>query len=310
MKRFLVGLLVLVAMGAGTTVGEARLRALATTTIVGDVVQSIAGDRIDLTILLPPDADPHAFQPTPRDVVAVSNADVIFLAGAGLEAGFEEILENASGRAVDLSERLPLRRSDTEPADHPEGGVGEEGALDHDHGEADPHVWFDPTLIVTWCEAIEETLAELDPDGGPTYRSNGESYRTALEELDGWIRDQTDRVPADRRRLITDHLAFGYFAERYGFEQVGSVFPGFTTLAEPSAREIADLIETIERLDVPAIFVGMATDPTLAKVIADDTGIDVVRLYTGALSDVDGPAATYIEFMRYDVGQIVNALSP
>lgn len=303
--------ILLVAGLASLPVSAGRLEVLTTTTIVGDVVHAIGGDRIELRVLFPPDADPHAFQPTPRDVVTISEADVVFQAGAGLEAGMRDLLESSSGRWVDLSEWVALRGTE-DHADDSEAVDPEDGENDHHHhpGDVDPHVWFDPTQVALWTKAIEETLMSLDPDGAAIYRANAEAYRRVLEELDRWILDRTSSLPDDRRRLVTDHLAFGYFADRYGFEQIGSVFPGFSTLTEPSARDVAELIETIEVFDVPAIFVGTSSDPTLARIIATDTRIRVVTLYVGSLSGDDGPAASYVDFMRYDVDQIVNALSP
>ncbi len=317
MKSLVMTLCFVLALGivVALAVASERLQVVATTTIVGDVVRSVAGDHVELVVLLPRNADPHTFQPTPRDVVTVSNADVVFISGAGLEEEVGDILDNAASRIVDLSERVVLRELGVESAEasaEDEDTLVGEGESDdgrHDHGEHDPHVWFDPANVTIWTETIEEALAELDPENAAFYRSNASSYRLSLNDLDRWIRDEIDRVPLVRRRLVTDHLAFGYFAARYGFEQVGSVFAGFSTLAEPSAREMAELIDAIETLDVPAIFVGTTADPTLAEAIAADTGTDVVTLYTGSLSEQDGPAATYLEFMRYDVLAIVDALA-
>ena len=169
-------------------------------------------------------------------------------------------------------------------------------------------MWFDPTNVMVWTAAIEETMVELDPGDAAGYTARAQTYRQALADLDLWIWARISSVPHDRRNLVTDHLAFAYYAARYGLSQVGSAFPGISTLMEPSARDIADLIVTIETLDVPAVFVGTTANASLAGTIAADTGTRVISLYTGSLSESDGPASTYIEFMRYDTEAMVGGL--
>lgn len=272
-------------------VGEERLHVVATTTIVGDVVSRLGGDHIDVTVLIPVNADPHAFEATPRDLVAIAEADIVFINGADLEIDLEPMLENATGPVIAVSEGIPLRSFE----EHPHGGV-------------DPHVWFDPTLVMIWVEKIRETLGALDPAHAADYRANANNYRTELVTLDTWIQDQVDRVASDRRELVTDHGVLGYFAARYGFEQIDTVLPGFSTLAEPSAAELARLEDAIRDYDVPAIFVGATVNPNLAEQVARDTGTRVITLYTGSLSEPGGPADTYIALMTYDVTAIVEAL--
>lgn len=308
----LSALIAVLSMIAGLAGTAEAISVVATTTLVADVVRAVAGNNAQIVTLLPPNADPHSFEPTPRDVVSVSKADVVFISGANLEAQFANILANARGPVVDLSTRIALRYGADIEHDHDEAGSGEEGDHHeeaHDHGEFDPHVWFDPTNVMIWTAAIEETLCELDPDNSAVYASNAAAYRRALVELDLWIWEQVARLPYGNRDLVTDHLAFGYFAARYGFRQVGAIFPGLSPLAEPSAKELSDLVDTIELLGVPAVFVGTTVNPAVAEQVAADTGSAVVSLYTGSLSDPGGPAASYIDFMRYDVEAIVEALT-
>jgi ABC-type Zn uptake system ZnuABC Zn-binding protein ZnuA len=300
-------LFVLLSIGIGFEALAEPLHVVATTTIVGDVIGSIAGDLVQLDVLFPIGADPHSFQPTPRDAVTVAEADVVFVSGGGLEASIEDLLANATGQLVDLYERLRLRGVWLAPS-APDVKTSEE-ARDNPPLAADPHVWFDPTLVMIWTDVIEETLSELDPANAAAYATAAAGYRSALADLDLWVWEQVARLPRARRRLVSDHLAFGRLAARYGFEQVGSVFPGFSTLAEPSAREVADLVDTIRSLGVSAIFVGTTVRPSLAETVAADSGVKVVRLYTGSLSDESGPASTYLEMVRYDVAAIVEALS-
>jgi ABC-type Zn uptake system ZnuABC Zn-binding protein ZnuA len=273
-----------------------RLRVVATTTIVGDVVRAVGGDAIALTVLLPVGADPHTFEPTPQDVAAVADAHVVFVNGAGLEVFLEPLLANAGGGAkvVVVSAGIPFRRLGSE----------HEGEA----GEVDPHVWFDPLNVVIWTRNIERALSTLDPANSETYAANAARYEAALRELDAWIREQVAQVPPQRRKLVTDHAVFGYFADRYGFEQVGAIMPGFSSAAQPAAQELARLEDAIRALGVPAVFVGTTVNPTLAQRIAEDTGVQLVFLYTGSLSEPGGPADSYLALMRYNVTAIVEAL--
>ncbi len=288
----LLGLLI---FGLSLSVGASPLRVLCTTTIVGDVVSQIGDADIDLTVLLPVNADPHGFEPTPDEIAAISDADLVFINGAGLELGISPFLEMASGLVVSLSDFIPLHRL--------EAGDEEEEAW------FDPHVWFDPRNVMTWSAVIAKTLGDLDPANRPAYEERAEAYRSKLERLDSWIVEQVGKIPEENRKLVTDHAAFGYFATRYGFEQVGAVFPGFSTLSSPSARELAELEDKIRAFGIPAIFVGTTVNPSLAEQIAADTETRVVFLYTGSLSGPDGPAGSYIDLMRYDVEAIVRGLA-
>ncbi len=278
------------------------LRIVCTTTIVGDVVARIAGDGNEVTVLLPVDADPHAFEPTPQDLVTIARADVVFLSGAGLERNLEPILSAATGLVVALSDGLDL----IGPA-----GSDHEGAErdEHDHEGADPHVWFDPFNVGAWVDRIAAVLSDLDPSGESEYRARGSAYRSELAELDAWMDEEVGRLPEEKRLLVTDHAVFSYFAARYGFDQVGTIFPGLSSLSEPSARDIAALEEAITSLGVPVLFVGTTVNRSLAERVAADTGTRIVVLYTGSLSDPDGPAASYLDLMRYDVRAIVDGLS-
>jgi ABC-type Zn uptake system ZnuABC Zn-binding protein ZnuA len=299
MKR--PGLLVL-ALIAVCSWSVFALRIVCTTTIVGDVVARIAGEENELRVLLPVDADPHAFEPTPRDLVAISRADVVFLNGAGLERNLDPILENAVGLVVALSNELDLLYNDD--ADHETDPLE-----DHPPDEPDPHVWFDPTYVSAWVDRIADLLSNLDPANEAGYRARAAVYRSEIAELDAWISEQVSGLPEQRRRLVTDHAVFGYFAARYGFDQVGTVFPGLSSLAEPSARELASLEEAIVGLGVPVLFVGTTVNRSLAEQVAADTGTRIVTLYTGSLSGPNGPARSYLELMRYDVATIVEALA-
>jgi len=282
--------------GVGIITSSAEV--LCTTSIVGDVVRQIAGEDIDVLVLLGPDTDPHSFQLRPQDLVALQRADLVFINGLDLEAGLINILELIEDHVVSLSADLPgLLVADNE-------------VPDGDHGAYDPHVWFDPTLVSAWVDIISDQLSQLVPLLKSEFQTRATTYQRDLAALDVWIQSVLEEITEDRRLLVTDHHVYGYFARRYGLEQVGTVFPGLSTLSEPSARELAELISTIESLDIPAIFVGTTVNPSLAQQIASDTGTRIVIMYTGALSDPNGPAGTYLDFMRYTANAILEGLGP
>ena len=294
MSALVLSTLLLSACGSGPYVESGKLDVVVTTTILGDVVGVIGGDRIELTVLLPVDADPHSFQPTPRDLAAVAKADVVFINGLGLEESLEAVVENAveNARVVAVSEGVETISIDEE----------------HEHGGANPHVWMDPYNVIVWAENIALNLGELDPHNVESYTANSEAYIQELETLDAWILEQVAALPEESRKIVTDHDTFAYFIRRYGFELVGTIHPGYSTLAEPSAQDIAALEDEILALNISVVFMGVSVNPNLAERIAEDTGTQLVFLYTGALSGKDGPASTYLEMMRYNVRVMVGAL--
>jgi manganese/iron transport system substrate-binding protein len=280
--------------------GGEKLQVVATTNIVGDVTHSVGGDHIALTVLMPPGVDPHAFEPTPQDVAAVSKAHVVFANGAGLEAFLSRLLESAdaAGRVVPLSQGIELWAP----------GAGQADAHEHDDEGGDPHTWIDPNNVIIWARNAASALSSLDPANADVYQANAQAYINELEALDAWIREQVAQIPENRRYLVTDHLMFAYLAQAYGLEQIGTIFPSYSTLSEPSAQEVARLEDAIREVGVPAVFVGKTVNPALAERVAADTGVQLVFLYTGSLSEPGGEAATYIDYMRYNVNAIVSAL--
>jgi manganese/iron transport system substrate-binding protein len=280
--------------------GGGRLKVVATTTIIGDVASQVGGDLIDLTVLLPVDSDPHSYDPSPQDAAAVTQADLIFANGLGLETFLDSLLQNTGqgAKLVTVSEGIHLLALQD----------GHEAPAQGSQGQVDPHVWFDPNNVSVWVDNIAAALGQLDAANQSVYTRNAEAYKGQLKDLDAWIRDQVAQVPEGKRVLASDHTSLGYFAARYGFDQVGAIFPGLSTLSEPSAQELAALEEAIRRYDVPAIFVGTTVNTRTAQRVAQDTGAHIVPLYTGSLSQPDGPAGNYLEFMRYDVNAIVGAL--
>jgi ABC-type Zn uptake system ZnuABC Zn-binding protein ZnuA len=257
-------------------------------------------------VLLPEGSDPHTYQPTPQDLIKVTNADLILVNGVGLESFLDRLLENAGeDKVVSVSDGLTLRQLQTS---HPEAEGQSEGKAEHPETGFDPHVWFDPHNIKVWVDNIEREMSARSPDNAGAFAANAQAYQAELDALDAWIDKQVASIPLENRNLVTDHQNLGYFADRYGFEQVGAVIPSFSAAAEPSAEELAALEKTIQSLGVPAIFIGTTVSANLAQRVAADTGARLVPLYTDSLTAPDGEADSYLELMRYDVQAIVEAL--
>lgn len=268
-----------------------RIHVVASTQIVGDVVSAIGGDLVDMAFLIPPGTDPHAFEPTPRDAVQLAEADLIIINGLGLEQTLQALLDEQAEKVVNASDGIqPLT-------------LVEDGA-----SGMDPHVWMNPLNVKIWADNITQALGEADPVNADTYDANAAVYKAEIDELDAWAVEQIAQIPAEDRVLVTDHESFGYFADHYGFEIIGALIPSYSTLSEPSAGELAGLESSIQEFDVLAIFVGVSLNPSLAERVAEDTGVQLVPIYTESLSDAAGPAATFLEMIRFDVEAIVTAL--
>jgi ABC-type Zn uptake system ZnuABC Zn-binding protein ZnuA len=298
--RKFIPFLILVSLLAGCSSvpapSNSGLRVVASTTILGDVVSQVGGNLINLSVLFPIGADPHTFDPRPQDVAAISDAQVVFINGLGLEEPLQPALDaNAKGNVVAISDGIDVRKLDS-------------AAAAVEHGGNDPHTWTDPNNVIVWTQNIATALAQANPANAAVYQANASTYIASLRDLDAWIRSEVAQIPPERRKLVTDHYAFGYFADEYGFEQVGALVGSFSTNASPSAQEIATLEDTIRAQKVPAVFVGMTVNASLAEQVAQDTGTKVVPVYTGSLTAPGGNAGTYLAFMHYNVNAIVEAL--
>ena len=282
--------------------GEDRLQVVASTSIVADVASNIGGENLEVTVLIPRGIDPHAYQPTPGDLKALYQADLVMLNGFDLEVALEDELGSVSNSVpiISLSDGLEALTFEIEAAQSNDHDVHDEGL--------DPHVWFDPTLVIHWVDRVELALVQLDPTHAPDFQINAIRYRGELTTLDGWIKEQVASIPLPKRKLVLDHLVLGYFAERYGFEVVSALVPAFSSAAQVSPRELATLTEVIRAEAVSAIFVGADTNSRMAEQLAHDLDIDVIRLYTSSLSEVGGAAETYIEMMQYNVLAMRQAL--
>lgn len=294
-RRFLIfiGLAIIISSCAGKPASDAGTTApvvLTSTTILADVTRNIAGGRSHVESLLPMGSDPHSYQATPQDIANISESKLLIVNGAKYEQFLTPILENADG------ERTVV-----------EASAGISPRTDAEHG-LDPHMWLDPNLVITYAENIRDALIDMNPSNETIYSSDADAYITQLKDLDAWIVEQVDQIPAEKRLLITNHEAFGYFAERYGFTIAGTVIESFSSDASPSAQQLAALIDQVQSSGAPAIFLDTSDNATLAQQIASETGVKVITdLHLESLTD-GPPAATYIDMMRYNVTQIVNAL--
>ena len=269
--------------------GRAAPDILTTTTILADVTRNLVGDRFSVGSLLPVGTDPHAYQPVPQDAATIRDSKVLVINGAEYEAFLGPLLENAGGKKELIEASTGLRfRTD-------EQGI-------------DPHLWLDPNNVIVYVDNIREGLTRFDPDGAEVYEANASAYIDQLTELDAWINGQVAQIEPQRRVLVTNHEALGYFAERYGFHVVGAAIPSFSSDSAPSAEELAALIEQVKLFEAPAIFLDASENPDFAQQIAAETGVKVVTdLHLESLTN-GAPGATYMDMMRDNVTKIVQAL--
>ena len=269
--------------------GTADSTILTSTTLLADITRNIAGDSASVESILPIGADPHGYQPTPRDVAKVTDSKLLIVNGAEYEHFLESILDNAGGEKEVVEASAGINpRSDA-------NGV-------------DPHMWLDPNNIIVYVENIREALTHYDPDGAAAYQSNADAYVAKLNDLDVWITEQVSQIPVEKRLLVTNHEALGYFAEQYDFTIAGTVIESFSSGASPSAAQMASLIEQIRTSGALAIFLDASDNALLAQQIADETGVSVITdLHLESLT-VGPPAASYIDMMKHNVTLIVEAL--
>jgi manganese/zinc/iron transport system substrate-binding protein len=299
-----LGVLLAVFVGCGGTPaerGDGPLRAVATTTIVGDVVGAIGGDDVDLEVLMGPGVDPHLYKPSAGDVRRMASAEAVFLSGLHLEGKMGEVLSEMDQRGVAtvaVAECLPESEL-LESAGYP--------------GLHDPHVWFDVGLWSRAAECTRDALIEIDPDNAANYRTRAASYLADLAALDDWVRDRVALLPPDRRVLITAHDAFEYFGRAYGFEVRGLL--GVSTASEAGTADVQALADFIADRRIPAVFVESSVPPRDVEALAEavaSRGFDVViggSLYSDALGSPDGPAGSYVGTVQSNVETIVGALA-
>jgi zinc/manganese transport system substrate-binding protein len=295
---------------AQTPVAGEPVQVVASFSILGDLVKNVGGEAVAVTTLIGPGVDAHTYDPAPADLVVLTKADVIFENGLGFEPWLDRFFASAqpSGARIVVTEGITPREAGADGEHEGEAQV-EDGA--DEHGQFDPHVWHDVANVIVMVGNIRDALVAADPARAELYETNAAAYIAELEALDASIREQVGTLPEERRKLITSHDTFGYFADAYGFDVLGTALGSLSTEAgDPSARDIAMLITQIEEAGVPAIFAENVANPDLMESIAAEAGVELAPpLYTDALGPQGSPGGTYIGMMESNVTTIVDALS-
>ena len=277
-----------------------KLEVVATTSIIADVISNVGGNTLGITVLIGVGQDPHGYQPTPSALAAIERAHIVFTNGFGLEESLLTVIDNAAtGAVVPLSVGIEPINSNGD---------------DQSHSMTDPHVWFDPTNVVVWTKNINNVLSEADPKNQASYQAGAESYIKQLELLDEKIQLRTSSLPSEKRKLVTDHRMFAYFADEYGYELIGSVLPSPSTSGETSPRQLSNLVKVLRKEKMATLFVGTTAGHGLEKLaatLAQELGeqITTIALLTRSLSQKGAPGDTYIGYMEYNVDQIIKGLA-
>jgi zinc/manganese transport system substrate-binding protein len=284
------------------------LKVVASFSILGDMASDIGGDKIDLTVLVGADGDTHSFEPAPKDAKALHEADLIIMNGLHLESWMDKLARAANATApiiVASAGVTPLTMSEHDHDEHDDN----EAHHDADHADLipDPHAWQDLTNGAIYVRNIEAALIKADPQNAQTYKANAASLLAKLAELDAWTRQQIATVPADKRKIITTHDAFGYFGTAYGVTFLAPT--GLSTDAEPGAGSLGALIDQIKADNISALFIENMSDPRLMTTIQRETGAELGgELYSDALSSADGPAPTYAAMFANNVPKLVTGM--
>jgi len=285
-----IALLVLFAALATPSFAQEKLKVVATFSILSDLVKNVGGDRVDARTLVGPNGDAHVYQPSPSDAKTLADAKVVFVNGLGFEGWMERLIKASGSKApvVTATKGVKPRKSD-------------------DVGGADPHAWQSVANAKIYVANIRDGLSAADPAGKASYEASAAAYLAQLDALDAEVKAAIDRIPADRRRIITTHDAFGYFAAAYG---VSFIAPqGVSTESEVSAKDVAKIITQIRKQRIPAVFLENVTDDRLLKRIGAESGARIGgTLYSDALTDGQGAAPSYLDMMRHNVRQLAQAL--
>lgn len=287
---------------------QAPLRAVASFSILGDIVKEVGGDRVAVEVLVGPGADAHVFQPTPAHARLVGQAQVVFSNGLGFEGWLSRLLKTSAyrGRQVVVSQGIqPLKGE----AEHDHGHDSHKKGHDHghSHGATDPHAWQSVANVKVYARNINKALCQADAANCDLYNRNARAYEVKLTELEAEIRAAWAPIPAAQRKVITSHDAFGYYARDH---QVRFFAPqGVSTESEASAKGVAQLVRQIRQDQIKALFVESISDPRLIEQIARETGVKPSgALYSDSLSAAGGAAASYIELMRFNTRALTTAV--
>jgi ABC-type Zn uptake system ZnuABC Zn-binding protein ZnuA len=310
--------LVLIACSGGSTdagcpeIDGREINVVATTPMIGEFVSQVGGENINLTILMPPEADPHSYEPAPQDAGTIADADLVFYTGLMYEqAPLVELLENSVCGAEALAEVgesvFPIEFKEGGQDDHDdhdeEGHDGHEG---HGHGAYDPHFWFDPNRVIYAAEFIESKLVEFDPSNAANYETAGDAYTTELSSLTRQVSQLIGSIPSQNRKLITTHESLGYLEAKFGLEVLSTIIPDLDSSNEITPSQLVGVIDVIEDNNVKVIFIEAEAPSVYAETIVAETGIKAVE---GLWVETLKPGQTYSEFLIAAVELIVENLS-
>lgn len=299
------------------------LKVVATFSIIGDMAKQVGGDRIDLAVLVGPNGDAHVYEPKPQDAARIGAAQVVLANGLKFEGFIDRVVEASGTKApiVELTKGVtPIEAGEDEHGhdeaahdgeedhDHEAEEAAEAGHEGHDHGAYDPHAFQSIPNAMIYVANIAEAFCAADAAGCDSYKANAAAYTETLKALDAEVRADVAAIPEGKRTIITSHDAFGYFAREYGITFLAP--EGLSTEAEASAADVAKLIDQVREDSASAVFVENVSNPRLIEQIAKETGLKVGgALYSDALSAADGPAATYVDLMRYNIRTIAGAIT-
>jgi zinc/manganese transport system substrate-binding protein len=302
-----IALSVLVSAGGAVAQEAAKIKVVASFSILADLARQVGGERVDVSSLVGADADMHGYEPTPNDVKAVAGAQVFLINGLGLEGWAERLVKSTGfqGKTVVASQGIKTRESSRHHDDHDHDHGKAKG---HAHGRHDPHSWQDVANVKRYVENIRDALIAVDPASRAQYETQAARYTTELDGLDRDIKSVFAPIPAAKRKVITSHAAFGYFGDAYGVNFLSA--QGVGNEAEPSAKQVAELIRQIKKEGVKLVFLENIANSAVIERISRESGVKPTgTLYSDALSGPNGPAPTYVAMMRYNVKQMADALA-
>lgn len=298
-RNFITSSLVLLLGVAQASAQTEKIPVVATFSILGDFVREVGGDRVDVSALVGPGSDAHVYAPAPGDAKKVAAARLVVQNGLGFEGWIDRLIKASNTRA-----RVVVATRGIKPI----RGQGHGHGHGHAHGdENDPHAWQSVANAKTYVANIRDGLIAVDPAGRDAYTANAAAYLTRLDALEADIRAALARIPQERRKVITNHEAFGYLGAAYGLRFIAP--QGVSTDAAPSAQAVARIIRQIRQEKIPAVFLENVSDPRLAERIAQESGAKLGgKLYSDQLSPPDGPAGTYIDMVRHNIRVLTAAL--
>ena len=297
-RRIALAALALIAMlQAVPASAQEKIKAIASFSILNDFVKNVGGDRVEVTSLVPPNGDAHVYAPSPADAKKLADARIVFTNGLGFEGWIPRLVKASGTKAAVIVATKGIKPRKMEEEGH-----------DHGHAEADPHAWQSVPNAKIYVANIRDALVAADPAGKAMYEANAAAYLSKLDALNADVKGQIERIPADRRRIITTHDAFGYFKGAYGIDFIAP--QGVSTESEASAKDVAKIIAQIKKQKIPAVFLENVSDPRLLERIAKESGAKVGgTVYSDALTDEKGPAPTYIDMMKHNIRAFSAALT-